>query len=77
MWNRTGQTEQENTGPPPQHKSHPAQILKHPSQPMQPSAQEKSCSSGKLFACMLKKHDDDDHYFNTESQLIFLYLRPT
>uniref|UniRef100_A0A3Q1HCD4 TNRC6 PABC binding domain-containing protein n=1 Tax=Anabas testudineus TaxID=64144 RepID=A0A3Q1HCD4_ANATE len=46
MWNRTGQTEQENTGPPPQHKSHPAQILKHPSQPMQPSAQEKSCSSG-------------------------------
>ncbi|XP_068605700.1 trinucleotide repeat-containing gene 6A protein-like [Brachionichthys hirsutus] len=46
MWNRTGQLDQEATGPPSQHQVHPPHGSKHPPQPMQPLAKDKSCSSG-------------------------------
>lgn len=53
MWNRTKQSDQEAMGPSSQHQSLPPHSSKHPSQPMQPVAQDKSCSSGKLeFVCM-------------------------
>lgn len=54
MWNnRTGQSEQEAMGPSSQRQSHQANISKHPPQPMQPVAQDKSCTSGKVeFVCM-------------------------
>ncbi|XP_067332253.1 trinucleotide repeat-containing gene 6A protein-like isoform X1 [Channa argus] len=44
MWNRTGQSDQDNMGPSSQ--SHSAHSVVHPPQPMQPPAKEKSCSSG-------------------------------
>lgn len=48
MWNRTNQSDQEAMGPSSQHQSLPPHNSKHPSQPMQPVAQDKSCGSGKL-----------------------------
>ncbi|XP_068192050.1 trinucleotide repeat-containing gene 6A protein-like isoform X2 [Antennarius striatus] len=45
MWNKTGQSDQEAMGT-SQHQVHPPNGSKHPPQPMQPLAQEKSCSSG-------------------------------
>ncbi|XP_026181997.1 trinucleotide repeat-containing gene 6A protein isoform X2 [Mastacembelus armatus] len=46
MWNRTGQSDQENMAPSSQHQSHPAHSSMHPPQPMQPPVQDKSCTSG-------------------------------
>lgn len=50
MWNGTAQTDQEPLGSSSQRQSNPPHSSKHPPQPMQPVAQDKS--SGKLkFAC--------------------------
>lgn len=54
MWNGTAQTDQESLGSSSQRQSNPPHSSKHPPQPMQPAAQDKS--SGKL-KCARGKED--------------------
>ncbi|XP_061557520.1 trinucleotide repeat-containing gene 6A protein-like isoform X3 [Phycodurus eques] len=46
MWNRTGQSDQDNMGPSSQHQSHTSHGSTHHSQPMQPHEQDKGGCSG-------------------------------